>query len=263
MFAGTREVYSERTSPLYFEDGYCAPAPLLDRSECAQILALSRSEASQPMDWIKGWAASCQAVFELASRPRMLDLLKPVLGQNIILWGASVVERDPGQTHPWHVDIESSASEGCFASLWIGLENTGAGSSLHLMSRSHRFGKSIQELQRERGFRRGEASDERVLSWAREFDSDSTHVQPRTADGEGVLFDGRIWHSSNNVSATRRAALLLQYASAEWPIYMPDFSQVEWPFRFHSTRPPCILISGVAGDGINRLVPPPARSDTL
>ena len=129
MFSVRRQTFSESTSPDYFEDGYCAPTRLLEPAESAHILALSRRADPEPTDWLKGWAVSCRAVFEVASRPRILDLLRPVLGDNIVLWGASVVERDPGQTHPWHVDIESSAPNGRFASLWIGLENTGPGSS--------------------------------------------------------------------------------------------------------------------------------------
>ena len=46
--------------------------------------------------------------------------LKPLLGDDIILWGASVMIRKAGDVHDWHTDIESSARDGRFVSVWVG-----------------------------------------------------------------------------------------------------------------------------------------------
>jgi hypothetical protein len=195
----------------------------------------------------------------------LLSLLKPLLGDNIVLWGASVIERKPGQAHVWHTDIESSAPEGGFVSVWIGIENTSRESSLRLVTRSHLFGKCIQQVVQEKGLRRGEATAEDVLAWARELDMDAELVQPDASNGEAIVFDGRLWHASqNDRTEGRRVALLLQYAAAEKEVRIPDFRQLEWPFRFFGDpRPPVILVSGTSRDGANRIAPPPSDPEYL
>ena len=58
-----------------------------------------------------------------------------------------------------------------------------------------------------------------------------------------------------------RTALLLQFADARTPIRIPDFTQLEWPFRFHARpRPPCISLTGSAIRHVNSLVPKPAET---
>src|SRR4029078_8021909 len=100
---------------------------------------------------------------------------------------------------------------------------------LHLISRSHRFGRPIQQEVNERGMRRGEATDEMVMAWAQEHDPLSDFVQPEMKDGQALLFDGRLWHGSHIRADRPRAALLLQYAATGTPVVIPDLNQVEWP----------------------------------
>src|SRR5207244_6427335 len=122
--------------------------------------------------------------------------LRALLGEDIILWGASVIEREPGRIHHWHTDIESSDPDGEFVSVWIGLENTSRESALQVISRSHAFGKTIQQVVREHGLRRGEACNETVLAWARTYAPSATFVQPEVTDGQAILFDGSVWHAT-------------------------------------------------------------------
>jgi ectoine hydroxylase-related dioxygenase (phytanoyl-CoA dioxygenase family) len=164
--------------------------------------------------------------YEVARRPALIALLRPILGEDIMLWGASVVERAPAQTHIWHTDIETSAPKGGFVTVWVGLENTCRDSTLQLISRSHRFGRPIQQEVHERGLRRGEATDDMVTAWAREHDCQSDLVQPDMNDGQALLFDGRLWHGSHNSGNQSRAALLLQYAAIGTPVLIP--TSVVW-----------------------------------
>jgi quercetin dioxygenase-like cupin family protein len=85
-------------------------------------------------------------------------------------------------------------------------------------------------------------------------------VHPVVRDGEALLFDGRVWHASRNDRARgARTALLLQYASADTPIPMPEGTGYVWPFQFSKEkRVPTILVSGSDRNSANRLVPPPA-----
>ena len=152
--------------------------------------------------------------------------------------------------HYWHTDIESAAPHGRFVSVWIGLENTCKESALSLASRSHRFGKPIQQITKERGLSRSEATSDRVAAWAREFDGAATIAQPDMKDGQAIVFDGRLWHGSHHTGHDRRSALLLQYASAGTPIAFPDLDKLdEWPFCFSAEKPSSILVRKGKGKG--------------
>ena len=241
-------------------DGLIGPVRIFTPAECRLIAAhLARSPHPPPADWNKGRAVTDPFIYRLATRPVLLAQVTGLLGENVVLWGAAAVSRRPGQSHAWHTDIESASPAGGFVSVWIGLENTSRESSLQLIARSHTFGATIQQVAQENGCRRGEASAAAVLGWAQARDPDAALVQPDIQDGDGLLFDGRVWHGSHNSRAEGdRTALLLQYARADVPVRIPDFTRVEWPFRFLDTpRPPVILVHGTDGSGVNRLVPPP------
>ena len=182
------------------------------------------------------------------------------LGENIILWGACVKARQPRQIHPWHTDIETSRADMRSVSIWIGIENTSRDSSLQLISGSHRFGYTIQELVKQHGLRRGDASSQMIEAWSKEIDRSARFVKPDMVDGEAIIFDGRLWHGTENGRQDKRTAVLLQYAAADEKIRLPDLSQLEWPFRFRSERPPTIVISGAAPPGLNEVEKAPVLS---
>jgi oxalate decarboxylase/phosphoglucose isomerase-like protein (cupin superfamily) len=247
----------------FVRDGFLDPIPLFTQAQCDLILRHFRyGDLIPPMDWYKGAAASDRFVYDLTTRPALLDHVKLLLGDDVILWGAIVIQREPGYVHPWHVDIESSATDGRFLSVWIGLENTCKESSLQLITRSHTFGKTIQQVVHEHGLKRGQASNNDALKWAREYDPHAAFVQPDIKDGQAILFDGKLWHASNNTRREgTRTALLLQYASADAVIFQPDFDYLEWPFRLTEKHAPSQLVSG-DGSKARRLVPvPPADPD--
>jgi mannose-6-phosphate isomerase-like protein (cupin superfamily) len=182
-----------------------------------------------------------------------LELLRQLIGQDIILWGASLVVRKPGEVHPWHCDMESCVPSGGFVSAWVGLMNAAKESSLSLIPGSHTYGVTIQEAAGRDKVARNERTDDVAHRLARAQRPGAEVVQPVIADGEALLFDGRIWHGTRNASpGTSRAALLLQYARADIPIRVPDFAHMEWPFRYRDVRPPVIAVSGG-----NAVVPPP------
>ena len=241
----------------FLRDGFVGPVDLLAPVQCRLVLAHHRLGARRGRrNWPKDLATTDRFFFDLASHPQLVSRLKPLLGDDIILWGASVVEREPGQTHIWHSDIETATPDGRFVTVWVGLENTCQELALQLISRSHAIGRPIQQEVHERGFRRGEATNEMIIAWAREHDASAEFHQPEMHDGQVLLLDGRLWHGSHNSSKRRRSALLLQYAAAGTPIAIPAFDHVEWPFRFTADSPPSVLIAGDCGK--SDVVPPPS-----
>lgn len=257
------EGHADLDPSTYFDQGFLEPLPFLSNGRRKLLFNhLTLGKAKKPVMWHKARAANDRLIYDIASDPMLIGALRQLIGDNIILWGAGTIKREPGEAHNWHVDIESSAPDQRFASVWIGLSNTSRESGLMFVTRSHSFGKTIQEVQRDKHHRRGEATDETVLSWAKEIDPAAELSQPDINDGEALIFDGRAWHGSLNRRDTgTRLALLLQYASTDVPVFMPDPSRLEWPFKFvTSERPPVIVVSGKGNGGGNAQVSAPPTS---
>lgn len=244
----------------FSDRGYLEPVHLFGERECQAILAGLTSDQRPPLDWDKGRAATSPEYFRLAVHDDILDLVTELLGEDVLLWGASLLRRKPGEPHPWHTDIESSSPEGETIAVWIGLANTNPRSSLTVAPYSHRFGTPLQQVAHENGASRRQLTDELVAGWARERDPRSGVAQVDARDGDVVLFDGRLWHGSQNRNEREpRYAALLQYARPRTPIRIPDLSRLEWPFEsYRAPSAPCVLVSGRDVDGHNRLVPGPA-----
>jgi len=247
------------------ELGYAGPVPVFSPEECRTFLReLELPGRPEPLRWFKGHASTDRLFFALATDPRVVEPVRSLLGDDVILWGASLAQREPGQVHAWHTDIESSDPRGGFVSVWIGLDNTSQESTLALVARSHRVGEPLQKAAFDRGVRRGEAGADDVLGWARRSEPSAALVQPDVHDGDAIFFDGRLWHRSHNTRASgRRTALLLQYAAARHHVRIPDLTNLEWPFRFRPERPPVVVVSGAATNGANDVVPPPPSPERV
>jgi len=244
---------------LFARDGFVGPVKLLTKQQAVFLGRHLLSARTPGPVWEKSVAAVDPRAYATAVNPLLLRLLRDFIGDDIILWGASVVVRRPGEMHPWHCDIESCAPDGGFVSVWIGLLNTQKGSSLQLISGSHTYGVSLQEAAARQGVLRKDRTDGVVSRIAESQRPGAEVVQAQTGDGEAILFDGRLWHGSNNVAAGGpRVALLLQYARADIPVKVPDFRNLEWPFQFKEERPPAIAVSGQGDQSRNHLVHPPA-----
>ena len=247
----------------YQRDGFSAPFRLLTKRECSALCRhLDSDRTAPPADWHKGQAVTDWPLYRLAANPRLLELLTPILGKDIVLWGCSVVRRRPGEDHPWHVDIESSWAKGRFATVWMALENGHRNAGLQLIAGSHLFQETVQQVQRDMGFERGKAAASTVLDWARTRNPEAWLAEPHVDDGEAILFDRGLWHGSRNDRPRgTRSAILLQYAAADSPVRIHDHAQLEWPFAFVGTpRPPAIVVQGTAKDEANRIVAPPSPS---
>ena len=242
------------------ELGYLGPVRVLSAAECRQFLAEAGDpRRPPPPDWDKGHAACSRPYFEIASHPAIVERVGALLGENVLLWGASIVPQPPGSAHPWHTDIEAALARGRTLTVWIGLENCSREAALRLVARSHRLGATVQEVRRELGRSRTELLETELLAAARERDARCELVAPDMSDGEALFIDGCLWHGTHNRSGRTRKALLLQYATPDCVIRIPDLNHLDWPFRqLQQPRPACIMIRGTDEAGVNRIVPAPA-----
>lgn len=234
----------------FARDGFVGPLPLIDPLRCRALLdRLSSPNAPPPAIWLKGGAATDWRLGKLGSKPRLLALLTPLLGRDIILWGAKLIVRKAGQVHLWHVDAEASAPGGRFVTAWIGLHNTTGESGIRMIAGSH-LCRTIEQFQAERSYLRTDTSTETALEWAQSENPDARLVEPEVTNGEVILFDGRMWHGSHNrLSDKARYALLLQFASADSPVRIAS--------EGGEKRAPSILVQGRVMPGANWVVPPP------
>jgi quercetin dioxygenase-like cupin family protein len=244
----------------FAEDGYVAPVPLFTPEECGRMLVSleAAQKGATPLAWSKGWAATSPEFFSLASNDRILDVVTSLLGEDVLVWSARLIQARPGYVHPWHTDIESSAPTAESVAVWIGLAD--ARGAMRVVSRSHRFGVPVQQVMHEGGVSRESVTDDYVVAWARERDERSGVVRIDAAEGEALLFDGRLWHAAGDLGRqARRYTVLLQYATPATAIRIPNPARMAWPFEFQDEpRPPCVVVSGEDTHGVNRIVRPPA-----
>jgi hypothetical protein len=124
---------------------------------------------------------------------------------------------------------------------------------------------TVQQVVQDERWNSDGATDAQVEQWSRRRDDRSGIVTLGSTDGEAVVFDGRLWHASHNRSGdATRCALLLQYATPDTAIRIPNFGRRQWPFEIYSSpRPACLLVSGRAMSDHNRIVPAPSPVDSV
>ncbi len=245
------------------ERGFLGPVRVLTGRRCRDLLwEVTGDRRPRSLEWGKGFAVTSRAYYDLARQPAIYDRVVELIGHEVLLWGASLLVRTPGAVHPWHSDIESATCGGRTVSVWIGLKNTTRDSSLLLISHTHTLGATIQEVQQREGHTRHDTTEGDILRWARAHHPGSDLIQPDMDNGGALFFDGRLWHGSRNRFRGTRVAVLLQYATPDAVLRIPDLNRLDWPFqKFEFPQPPCLMLEGSAPTDINRIVRAPAASD--
>lgn len=239
--------------------GFVGPLPVLTEKECMEVLRFAQRSPPPPY-WPKGNAVAYPGYYQIACMPRLLPYLTELLGPDVMVWGASVVRRPAGSIHAWHCDCETADSTAKAVSVWIGLEHSGVDTALRLMSHSHRFGQSVQEIEHLEGGDGCQIDEDELLAIARARDSRCAIECPPVRDGEAILFDGRIWHGARNArDDADRAALLLQYATPDTQIRIPDFSAPAGRSAFARLRRPALWFRAVT-PSVPTDSPPPLNS---
>lgn len=239
---------------------------LLDSDDCLKIVTEYTSQKnvfikvktskaasavnSQRKYWKKSAHAALQRVEQVARHPVIVEKVKSILGEDVLLWGSSVIVRRPGRIHKWHTDREHFWWTG--VTVFVGLVGTTPESSLKVVPGSHRYMRSPTKGERI-------DQDAEVLERAKLYSVDPTVETIGLNEGEFFIFDGPMWHGSNNVSNNTRFALLLQYTSPDYAIRIPltgddegaSGQELQTPENF---SPPCLLVSGTDSFNQNRLI---------
>ena len=98
-----RRVASSPKAAAFHRDGFIAPVDLLTPAQCELILKHYRLDPRRDQRrGRKALGATDRLFNDIATRPALLQLLKTILGDDIILCGARVIHQEPGVVHDWH-----------------------------------------------------------------------------------------------------------------------------------------------------------------
>lgn len=234
--------------PLLSEQEANSLSNLYDKNRSRFVSGKEISSSSTDEKFInKPWFKSLHAVIpsfrDLASHPSIVSKVCSILGENVILWGTSVTVREPGQIHRWHVDVEHIRWKG--VSVFIGLTGASSLSTLKVISGSHKINCNSD-------FFENMPNDNNVLKEAQKYNKYNIVESIDIKTGDFFLFDGLLWHGSENKSNEKRYAVIAQYSTPDYRIEVP----LNWnkPIRWANCNPPCILVSGQDTKQLNKLI---------
>ncbi|WP_207532713.1 phytanoyl-CoA dioxygenase family protein [Desertivirga arenae] len=229
-------------------NGYWGPFGLLNELETKLIIDQFGNFSDRLLPWLKGRHTVNPLIAEIACHPIIVEQLKAILGDDVLLSGCQIIKQAPQKNLSWHVDLEHAQWEGL--SVWVALENVIPGKSMSLIARSQNFGATPEDFKLQG---KDLSSPGKVLDLAKELDPEATLVELHITDGQFFIFDGKLWHATQNPSDSPRYALLLQYCRPDQKV--KAVLDINYPqIRFHSFKPECLLISGSDQYGVNRVI---------
>ena len=177
----------------------------------SEIHSLKEKELNAGKHWFKSVHCVIPEFKSLLSHPFILEKIKQILGPNILLWGSSVTIRRPGQSHRWHVDIEHTKWKG--VTLFIGLAGASPKNSLNLISCSHTL-RTVPQTANVK-------NSHELLALAKTIEQKCELINSETSEGEFMIFDGYLWHGSNNFSNNVRYSIIAQYCCPDQKTSIP------------------------------------------
>ena len=221
----------------FSEESFLGPYDLIKKEEIPNLLKDIKRKPLHIFDWDKSAFMIMPELYNIATTPLLLDKVKAILGEDVLLWCAQVIVKKPKLKHNWHVDVETRYSEGI--TVWIPLDN--AFKSISVMKGSHNFNISPQELDKA-----GEAdffSDEDILREAKKLNPKAEIVVPEVEPGQFVIWNGPNWHAAINNTDKIRTVLIFQFSKPNKQIKMP--ANFELPdTKWKKIPVPTLLVSG-------------------
>ena len=229
------------------EEGFAGPFKFLNEENCNKLLD-EKYLPKRNYGWTKSIHEKSSKVVNFASSEIILEKIKNVLGSDILLWSSCFIEQKPGGQHSWHIDLEYRLWKG--VTIWIGLKNLNNNTPLSIISYSHNIDNFPQAL-KDKNI--NIQNDEDVLLEAKKVDPrcelKTFHLKP----GEFIIWSGKIWHKTNNLSKKNRESIILQYCSTDNVVKIPvnyDYKNMKWS----DNKPACILVSGEDKKKLNNVI---------
>ena len=192
-------------------DGFLAGVPILDRHEAAAHRArMVAAEASfGPLHYQAKVYTILRSPLELATHPRVLAVVKALIGPNVLLWNATYIVKEPRNPAfvSWHQDLAYWGLDGeDQVSMWLALSPArGENGCMRMVPGSHRPGRRGHRTTRD---------DDNVLYQGQTVEDvdESTAVACELDPGQASFHHGWTLHSSlPNASGERRIGFNAQY----------------------------------------------------
>ena len=205
----------------YNEEGYVKPFDIFNPLETernrayfdyllASLRALNDGRDSYA---INGWHSRCRGIYEMATDPRILDLVEDIVGPNIVAWGTHFfckIPHDP-KAVPWHQDASYwPLSPARTVTAWIAIDDVDVeNSAMHVIPGTHNKGHLK--------WKKPEGPAVAVLT--QEVENADQYGEPAPIElkaGQISLHADMIVHGSKpNRSARRRCGLTVRYCPPE------------------------------------------------
>ena len=219
------------------KEGYIEPFKIINNDDCKKILYDSYIPRKY-YTWAKSIHEKSVEVKELATNSEILNKIKKIIGNDILLWGSCFIKQEPGNKHSWHCDLEYENWDGI--TIWIGLKNLNKKTELSLITHTHTIDTFPQKLS-EKNIDLNNNNE--VLYEAKKINPNCELKTFILNEGEAIIWSGRVWHKTENLSQKPRESIILQYSTPNNIIKIPekyDYKNMRWL----NNSPPCLLISG-------------------
>lgn len=213
------DVLTKEQIEQFNQNGYLAPLNIFNASEIQDI----RSYFDQLLEQVLqsgGDSYSISSahmrygpVYDIATNPRIIDLVGDLLGENVIAWGSHFFCKMPGdgKAVAWHQDASYwPLSPSKAVTVWLAIDDADEENAcMKFVSGSHHFGHMT--------YRPSASSDHNVLNQTIDNAEQYGEVvwNPLRA-GQASIHSDLLLHGSDvNRSNRRRCALTLRYCAAE------------------------------------------------
>ena len=208
----------------YNAHGFVQPFEVFSADEMADIRAyidrLMKDLGPDGAYGINCYQARLSGLFDIATEPRIVDLVEDLLGPNVICWASAILSKAPGDPKrvPWHQDASFwSLNPARTVTVWLAIDDADdANSAMRFIPGTHDKG-ALPTSERGDGsvFHKGTADAE-------------TLGQPFTnvlKAGQISLHADMLVHGSlANTSDRRRCGLTLRYCPPEVKITDPAWA---------------------------------------
>lgn len=234
---------------LFNEQGFLGPYDLFGAEEAHHLFERFFNYPRLLLPWKKGRHIVVKELAQAASHPYIVKKAVSILGEDVLLWGSILIRQPSSVKHPMHVDVEHTEWDGI--TVWIAMQNVLRGSSFSVISGSHLFGTSPQQLQQSHGLNCND--DKAVLEAAQKINPDSKLVRLNVSDGQFILFSGKLWHGTQNTGQKLRSSVVLQYTSPKSKVKIPK--TYDMPIKnWLNKEPLCMLVHGEDKYKRNKLI---------
>ena len=228
--------------------GYLGPFKFINYEECEELLKEFLSK--KLYKWRKSIHEKSQKVLDYSSKPFILEKIKKLIGDDILLWGSEFIVRKPHEDHKWHMDREFFEIDG--VTVWLGLKNLNKHTSISIITHSHNLKTQPYFYLNNKNINQHKY-DELILNEAKKMNPECELKTFYLKPGELIIWKDRVWHSTKNESSNTRLSIIYQYCNPKFKVKMPienSYGNVQ----FSNDEIPCVLLSGEDKFKLNKII---------